>query len=242
MTKILTAAYEDRDSWSLDAMLFDGVLYLQEYMSDESIQSKHDTNPRLKSMMYQGYAFESYCTTSSPNTETSNRSNPWGGDVNTNVQWCSVCKTGIGQYRSILGGEVDCLLPPSPSSSISPDNIDQAEAVELKTNFALNSERDYINFEKYRIIFFLYCYTFTYLMYIHIFRHKLLKFYVQSCELYLCNFSISIYLNKIKTIKFCWAYRVLLSDFVAGKVNSSVQRNFKLFKYHVCKTTLVAIV
>jgi len=34
----------------------------------------------------------------------------WGGDVDTNVQWCSVVKTKIGNnIRLILGGEVDCV-------------------------------------------------------------------------------------------------------------------------------------
>lgn len=56
--------------------------------------------------MYYGYAFESYCTSPSP---TSPKPNRWGGDVDTNVQWCSVVKTKLGNTRILIGGEVDCV-------------------------------------------------------------------------------------------------------------------------------------
>ena len=54
--------------------------------------------------MYYGYAFESWCTASSPSSPPG-----WGGDVDTNVQWCSVVKTKIGSTRLVIGGEVDCV-------------------------------------------------------------------------------------------------------------------------------------
>jgi RAT1-interacting protein len=72
-------------------------------------------NARQRSQMYYGYAFESYCTSEMPNTREPRR-NPhpkdppgWGGDVNTNVQWCSVVRTKLGDTRMIIGGEVDCV-------------------------------------------------------------------------------------------------------------------------------------
>jgi len=72
-------------------------------------------NERQRSQMYYGYAFESYCTSETPNTRGP-RSEPhpkhppgWGGDVNTNVQWCSVVRTKLGDTRMIIGGEVDCV-------------------------------------------------------------------------------------------------------------------------------------
>ncbi|KIK28841.1 hypothetical protein PISMIDRAFT_673079 [Pisolithus microcarpus 441] len=70
--------------------------------------------PRNRLLTYYGYAFESYCTTSQP---SGHRDVPpdsqdvpgWGGDVNTNVQWCSVVKTKLADRRVIMGGEVDCV-------------------------------------------------------------------------------------------------------------------------------------
>ena len=69
-------------------------------------------NERQRSQMYYGYAFESYCTCEMPNTRgpRSPKHPPgWGGDVNTNVQWCSVVRTKLGDRRMIIGGEVDCV-------------------------------------------------------------------------------------------------------------------------------------
>lgn len=41
----------------------------------------------------------------------------WGGDVNTNVQWCSVVKTKLDNIRVLCGGEVDCVRGASDASS-----------------------------------------------------------------------------------------------------------------------------
>ncbi len=53
---------------------------------------------------YYGYAFESWCTASQPGSPSG-----WGEDVDTNVQWCSVVKTKLGETRMVIGGEVDCV-------------------------------------------------------------------------------------------------------------------------------------
>lgn len=69
--------------------------------------------PRQMRQSYFGYAFESYCTSETPTRQ--NGSPPtgapfgWGGDVNTNVQWCSVVRTKLGDTRMVIGGEVDCI-------------------------------------------------------------------------------------------------------------------------------------
>ena len=56
---------------------------------------------------YYGYAFESYCTKTHP--EEPPKPMGWSGDVNTNVQWCSVVKSKLRDLRIIIGGEVDCV-------------------------------------------------------------------------------------------------------------------------------------
>ena len=59
---------------------------------------------------YFGYSFESYCTSSTPDPKDDpHRVGSWSGDVDTNVQWCSVAKTKLGETRLIIGGEVDCV-------------------------------------------------------------------------------------------------------------------------------------
>jgi len=64
--------------------------------------------PRHRLQSYYGYAFESYCT--SPSLQRQNAEVPgWGGDVDTNIQWCCVAKTKLGDTRLVIGGEVDCV-------------------------------------------------------------------------------------------------------------------------------------
>ena len=66
---------------------------------------------RNRQSTYMGYAFESYCTSAEadPLKDAARQNNGWSGDVDTNVQWCSVVKTKLGQNRMIIGGEVDCV-------------------------------------------------------------------------------------------------------------------------------------
>ena len=67
--------------------------------------------PRQRLQSYYGYAFESYSTSSMPDSrqDPNRTSKGWSGDVNTNVQWCSVVKTKLGNSRLLIGGEVDCV-------------------------------------------------------------------------------------------------------------------------------------
>ena len=128
--------------------------------------------------MYYGYAFESYCTTDSPTSTAEDPKrdgdNPlWGGDVNTNVQWCSVVKTKLGDMRIIIGGEVDCvrgrcpfclpfcsspldseprlpwlILTPAFTGTFDPRKTDNY--VELKTSMTIRkwNQGDEVRFEK----------------------------------------------------------------------------------------------
>lgn len=68
-------------------------------------------NPRRRMQTYYGYAFESYSTsgTADPRDDPDKLPNGWGGDVNTNIQWCSVVKSKLDDMRMIIGGEVDCV-------------------------------------------------------------------------------------------------------------------------------------
>jgi RAT1-interacting protein len=62
---------------------------------------------------YYGYAFESYCTADTPRRPDADPTHRtpfgWSGDVNNNVQWCSVVRTKLGNARILIGGEVDCV-------------------------------------------------------------------------------------------------------------------------------------
>ncbi|KAF8520006.1 RAI1-domain-containing protein [Hysterangium stoloniferum] len=153
-TKILTAPYEDRDGWDLNVMVVGGTIYLEEHSTDDKLFEKTNISGKQRLMTYYGYAFESYCTSDTPPGLLSSAARPengWSGDVDTNVQWCSVVKTKLGAFRMIFGGEVDCVRDRNTGQ---PDTF-----VELKTSIAIRpgNQNDEIKFEK-----------------------KLLKFYFQS--------------------------------------------------------------
>lgn len=115
--------------------------------------------PHHRLQSYFGYSFESYCTSSTPGrqVESAGHAQGWGGDVDTNVQWCSVVKTKLGDMRMIVGGEVDCvrgrlyLIAWVPEMLISfadkftgqPDTF-----VELKTSLVIRGPQDEARFEK----------------------------------------------------------------------------------------------
>lgn len=65
--------------------------------------------PHHRVQTYYGYAFESWCTSDTPVQPPNRQAGGWGGDVDTNVQWCSVVKTKLGKTRMVIGGEVDCV-------------------------------------------------------------------------------------------------------------------------------------
>lgn len=72
---------------------------------------REDLPPKQRVQTYYGYSFESWCTSSRPGVPERLEDHPvgWGGDVDTNVQWCSVIKTKLGDNRLVIGGEVDCV-------------------------------------------------------------------------------------------------------------------------------------
>ncbi len=104
-----------------------GVLYFEEHATEAKLKEKYvfifigchyltvfkreNMTPRNRLQTYYGYAFESFATSATPKSsdDTSRLPNGWSGDVNTNVQWCSVVKTKLGNLRLLVGGEVDCV-------------------------------------------------------------------------------------------------------------------------------------
>ena len=118
-------------------MLLNDTLYLEEHLTSAQLKSKNDMPPRQRLMTYYGYAFESWCTSDSPTQ------GGWGGDVDTNVQWCQVVKTKLGSTRLLMGGEVDCVRPREDT------------LVELKTSMAIRGPQDEQKFEKKLLKFYL---------------------------------------------------------------------------------------
>jgi len=142
MTRILTAPYEEREGWELNVMCVNGTLYFEEYVSDAKILEKENMEPYHRQQCYYGYSFESFCTAGSPHAKPG-----WGGDVDTNVQWCCVVKTKLGDTRLVIGGEVDCVRGKLTETT---DTF-----VELKTSLTLRGPQDEPRFEKKMLKFYI---------------------------------------------------------------------------------------
>ncbi|KAJ7592915.1 RAI1 like PD-XK nuclease-domain-containing protein [Mycena floridula] len=149
MTRILTAPYEDRDGWELNVMFINGTMYFEEHLSEEKLQDKNNVEPRHRLQMYYGYSFESYCTSTTPTRPSPDRQSKdppgWGGDVDTNVQWCSVVRTKLGDIRMVIGGEVDC---------VQKDSKGRDSLVELKTSLVIRNAYNETKFEKKLLKFY----------------------------------------------------------------------------------------
>ncbi|PCH42099.1 RAI1-domain-containing protein [Wolfiporia cocos MD-104 SS10] len=148
MTKILTAPYEERDGWELNVMIVGSTLYFEEHLSDARLVQKNDIAPHHRQQTYYGYSFESWCTSSAPRIPDKLDGHPigWGGDVDTNVQWCSVVKTKLGDTRMVIGGEVDCVRDTFTGQTSS--------FVELKTSLVIRGPQDELRFEKKLLKFY----------------------------------------------------------------------------------------
>ncbi|KAG9017208.1 decapping endonuclease targeting mRNA [Tulasnella sp. 427] len=135
MTKIITAPYETREGWDLNAMFVNGCLYLEEHTTDAKLREKENMTPQHRLNSYYGYAFESYCTSDRPlPPDAPPQGDGWRGPVDTNVQWCSVVKTKLNNLRIIMGAEVDCVRDKFTGQ---PDTF-----VELKTSQVIRNQRD----------------------------------------------------------------------------------------------------
>ncbi|KAJ6513060.1 RAI1-domain-containing protein [Mycena sanguinolenta] len=156
LTRILTAPYEERDGWDMNVMRVNDVLYFEEHLTEEKLREKDDIPPRQRVQTYMGYAFESYCTSATPSSSNPPSVNVpqapgdppgWSGDVDTNVQWCSVVRTKLGETRLVIGGEVDCVRGKYTGKT---DTF-----VELKTSMVIRNPQDEMRFEKKLLKFYM---------------------------------------------------------------------------------------
>ena len=142
-TKILSSVYEESEGWEMNAMMLNGCLYLEEYKNPNRRRKPPDSAQQM--MTYYGYSYESYCTTDDPRAIPADTpESAWGGDVNTNVQWCAVTRTSLGDVPMILGGEVDCVQAGAGVDQ----PLETAHFLELKTNLVIEGERETMRFER----------------------------------------------------------------------------------------------
>ncbi|KAJ9106149.1 hypothetical protein QFC21_001292 [Naganishia friedmannii] len=63
MTRFLTAAFSDRDSWEMNAVAFDGNVYLEDHVTIKGRLKRIEEEKGYKQQSYFGYSFEAFSTT-----------------------------------------------------------------------------------------------------------------------------------------------------------------------------------
>lgn len=172
MTKIMSALFDDRDGFEMNATLYQDCIFIEENhaykKASQEKQKQQQQNRKPKRwdnrpappqfspdvMTYWGYKFETLSTLPAPWGET-NREFIENRDqevVSNKAQYCSVVRTGLGKTILCIGGEVDAVWDAKPMVPGAPTNW-----VELKTSASIRDDRDMANFER-----------------------KLMKFWIQS--------------------------------------------------------------
>ncbi|KKK22463.1 hypothetical protein P175DRAFT_0503493 [Aspergillus ochraceoroseus IBT 24754] len=152
MTKILTAPFDNMNGFEMNATCFQGTIFIEENNAYKNEQKRIQKNQRMPPgmasqdlMAYWGYKFETISVLDKPWDETSRTEIEGREDlvVNNNAQYCSVARTGIGQIKLVLGGEVDAIWDCKPGRKEDPINW-----VELKTSAEIRNDRDSVKFER----------------------------------------------------------------------------------------------
>ncbi|KAI1805468.1 protein RAI1 [Daldinia bambusicola] len=163
MTKIMSAPFDDRDGFEMNATLYQDCIFIEEnfaYGKAKQQEQKRQQQSRRGQMFspdvmtYWGYKFEALSCLPRPWGEVSRETieNRDEQVVNNKAQYCSVVRTGIGKSVLCLGGEVDAIWDSKPEEKGAPINW-----IELKTSVEIRDDRGMQNFER-----------------------KLMKFWIQS--------------------------------------------------------------
>ncbi|KAJ5127548.1 hypothetical protein N7448_008327 [Penicillium atrosanguineum] len=152
MTKILTAPFDMMNGFEMNATCYQGTIFIEENNEYKNRQKEVQRNQRMppgmasqEQMMYWGYKFEVLSVLRQPwdtttRAEIESRQNDI---VNNSAQYCSVVKTGIGNTRMVLGGEVDAVWDCKPDRK-----EDTIHWIELKTSAEIRNDRDMLKYER----------------------------------------------------------------------------------------------
>ncbi|KAL4976175.1 decapping nuclease rai1 [Aspergillus desertorum] len=152
MTKILTAPFDDKNGFEMNATCFQGTIFIEENNAYKNMQKQLQRRQRMPPgtasqdlMAYWGYKFEAISVLDKTWDEAT-REEIEGREnlvVNNNAQYCSVVRTGIGRTKLVLGGEVDAIWDSKPERKEDPINW-----VELKTSAEIRKDWDMVKFER----------------------------------------------------------------------------------------------
>ncbi|KAI7897652.1 RAI1 like PD-XK nuclease-domain-containing protein [Cokeromyces recurvatus] len=140
MTKLMCTPYSRKEAWTLRATRYKDTIYIEEEKKEEEKMTE-----KQKLMSYWGYRFETLYT--KPYSINDKEDDDDKTIVNTNIQYCTVVKTKLGNNSIIMGAEVDCCNKEKSKQKL--ENY-----IELKTSRIIESKQNLYSFERYKLLKF----------------------------------------------------------------------------------------
>ncbi|KAI9308347.1 RAI1 like PD-XK nuclease-domain-containing protein [Cunninghamella echinulata] len=153
MTKILCTPYCRTEPWELRATKYKDSIFIEEQTTQLKKDQEANASVRQQLMCYWGYKFETLSTISKPPASIQQDDDQEIQDrvhetANTNVQYCVVVKTSLGNNSIIMGAEVDC----TKDEKIKHDPL--KNYIELKTSRILENPKQIKSFERFKLLKF----------------------------------------------------------------------------------------
>ncbi|KAK2761378.1 decapping endonuclease targeting mRNA [Arachnomyces sp. PD_36] len=152
MTKILTTPFDNMNGYEMNATYYQGSIFIEENnefkLAQKEAQRSQSMPPGSASqdmMAFWGYKFETLSLIPTP-WDTTPREFIESREehvVNNKAQYCSVVRTGIGEAKLVIGGEVDAVWDCKPQKKEAPINW-----VELKTSAEIYTDHDLRKYER----------------------------------------------------------------------------------------------
>lgn len=154
-TLIMCTPYNRYDEpWQLRASRCGNTVYLiktpETKLQSNTKKMKSHSDDAMKQFMYMGYRFETISTSDKPQAiaeEDSEYMERLEADVDANTQFCSVFRTKIGDFETVMGAEVDCI-----THDVSEGERVQNAYCELKTTRIFTHQKQQENFERQKMM------------------------------------------------------------------------------------------
>ncbi|CAL1537402.1 unnamed protein product [Lymnaea stagnalis] len=138
LTRLLCVPYENQEDLLVAVIYFRGTYYMCEFDTETKKKQKEKTTPKQEEMCAWGFKFEQYVTADKtgavPNAEL---------PVNTNAEFGSIVCSRLANHSLMFGAEVDC-------EDVNCKNGNNY--VELKTSRIIESQRQYENFCRFKLL------------------------------------------------------------------------------------------
>ena len=141
LTVILCTPYEKRDDWIIEAVKWNGTIYLLQLMTDKRLLEKRNETSRQKQMSSWGYKFEQLVTSPDP-AVLPDTNQP----VDENEEFCCLFRTKVNGLSLVYGAEMDAYQSQQIIQDSSDVTLDAGKFVELKTSRIVEHDRQERNF------------------------------------------------------------------------------------------------